>query len=303
MTMKMKFLLVALCAVSVLAACGKKVDGASQSTSNSTPTAAADNTPHYKQTEKFGTVNSILLTPLFQAPSKYSTYIRQEVSETNKEEYRNLPLSSFEGFKNTWIKQAASVEKPNWQMIAGITHPEISVVTNEFKKQEIIDKTKTEVVADKSQLNVIYGWQGEILLINGPDVTNGEYYLVIRPDSPSLTVSYNNEKNYAHMLSYRPVFDEVGMTGDNRGDMEITVKVPVEKAKEIESLREGGLPMIRVYGHVLGVDSTRVPITDLTGNEASLGVEVEALEFGIRKNGAFKTFFFLDSDQLKRSKT
>lgn len=303
MTTKTKFLLVAVCTISVLAACGKKVDGTSQTASVSTPATVSENTPHFKQTEKFGSVSNIILTPLFQAPSKYGSYLRQDVSEATKDEYKNLQDSSFEGYVNSWIKQAASIEKPDWQMIAGITHPEITEETNEFKKQEVADKAKAEITADKSLLNVVYGWQGEMLLIAGPDVTTGEYYLLIRPDNRYQIVSYQNHKNYSYSLYYRPVFNAVGMTGDNRRDMQLTVKVPIEKAKEIESLKEGNSTMIRVYGHVIGVNTEQGPLIRKTGSDAGLNVEVEALEFGIRKNGQFKTFFFLDSDQLKRSKS
>lgn len=153
----------------------KKEDATSQTAPASTPAVAEDNTPHFKQTEKFGTVSNIVLTPLFQAPSKYSSYVRQEVSEATKDEYNKLPDAAFEGHVNTWIKQAASVDSPDWQMIAGITHPETADETNAFKKQEAADKAKNEVAADKNLLNVIYGWQGEMLSIAGPDVTTGEY--------------------------------------------------------------------------------------------------------------------------------
>jgi hypothetical protein len=154
-----------LCAVAALAACGKKADVVSPTVTGAT--VAEENTSHYKQTEKFGTVSSIVLTPLFQAPTKYSNYVRQEVSEANKDEYKKLPDTAFEGYVNTWIKQAASVEKTDWQMIAGVTHPEIAEETNEFKKQEAGDKVKTEIPADKNLLNVVYGWQGEMLFIAG----------------------------------------------------------------------------------------------------------------------------------------
>ena len=93
------------------------------------------------------------------------------------------------------------------------------------------------------------------------------------------------------------------MKGDNRGNMQLTVKLPIEKAKEIESLRAGNSTMIRVYGRVIGKNADQAPLLRKDGSKAGLNVEVEALEFGIRKDGEFKTFFFLDSDQLKRSKS
>lgn len=283
-----------------IAACGKKQeDGLS---TNNPPTAVA-NTPIYRQTEKFGTVSNQTLVPVFEVPSQYTKYTRQEVSEASKDEYQKLPEAAFEGYVNTWIQQAASVEKPDLIVLAGILNPQLATETNEFKKQEAAEKVKNEVASDKSKLNVVYGWQGEMLYIAGPDVSNGEYYLTLRPNATYQVVSYLNSKSYRYNLFYRPDFKSLGMLGDNRGDMQLTVKVPVEKAKEIESLREGQKTMIRVYGSVMGLSDERMPQIGKNSSEASLSVEVKALEFGIRTNGQFKTFFFLDSDQLKKSRT
>lgn len=297
MKQHLKSALVAACVLSALTACGKKEDS-----TNSTAPAAESSASLYKQTEKFGSVSNIVLTPRFDVPSKYSSYIRQEATELNKDEYAKYPDAAFEAYVNTWIKQAASVDKPDWQMLAGILHPEITAETNEFKKQEAADKAKTEIAVDKKQLGVVYGWQGEMLYITGPDVSNGEYYLLIRPDSRYQIVSYQTEKNYRYNLSYKPNFKALGMTGDHRGDMQFTVKVPIEKAKEIESLRENSKAMIRVYGQVSGVSQDRFPMVRKDFSEAGLSIDVEAIEIGSRQNGQFKPYFFLDTDQLKRSK-
>lgn len=294
-------MLVSAFSVFFLTACSKKEPETNQAVPASKNSESENITPRYKQTERFGSVSNIILTPLPSAPSKYSNYIRQEVSEVTKDEYKNLSNSIFENYVTTWIKQAASVEKPNFEMIASINHPEITGETNEFKKQEIIDKVKSEFTIDKNILNIVYGWQGDMLSISGPDVATGEYYLYIKPHNRYQIVSYQNQKNHTYNLYYQPVFEAVGMTGDNTGGMQLTVKVPIEKAKEIESLRDGTSTMIRVYGHIVGVD--RTPQIQKSISQAELSVEVEALEFGVRKNGEFKTFFFLDSDQLKRSKS
>lgn len=293
-----KFFAVFLIIVGITA-CGKKQEDV-QSTNNMP--AAPDNTPIYRQTEKFGTVSNQTLVPVFEVPSQYTKYTRQEVSEASKDEYQKLPESAFEGYVNTWIQQAASVEKPDWIVLAGILNPQLTTETNEFKKQEAAEKVKNEVASDKSKLNVVYGWQGEMLYIAGPDVSNGEYYLTLRPNATYQVVSYLKSKSYRYNLHYRPDFKALGMLGDNRGDMQLTVKVPIEKAKEIESLRDGQKTMIRVYGIVNGLSDERRPQIRKDSSEASLSVEVKALEFGIRTNGQFKTFFFLDSDQLKKSK-
>ena len=294
-----KFFTVLLMIVGI-AACGKKQEDVQSKTNQP---AATDNTPIYRQTEKFGTVSNQTLVPIFEVPSQYAKYTRQEVSEASKDEYLKLPESAFEGYVNTWIQQAASVENPDWIVLGGILNPQLAIETNEFKKQEAAEKIKNEVTSDKSKLNVVYGWQGEMLFVAGPDVSNGEYYLTIRPNASYQVVSYQNSKNYRYNLFYRPDFKALGMLGDNRGDMQLTVKVPIEKAKEIESLREGQKTMIRVYGIVKGLGDERRPQIRKDSSEANLRVEVKALEFGVRMNGQFKTFFFLDSEQLKKSRT
>ena len=281
-----------------LAGCGKKEAPAetSATTAPTTPEVA-----RVRQTEKFGFVNGVTLEPLLQAPASYGGYVHQQASEVDAAEYRQLPNPVFETYVDTWLRQAASTDKPDWDAIAAITHPAIADEENQFKKQAAADQAKGEIKPDKNALNVVFGWQGEILTINGPDVTTGEYYLAIQPDNRYSTVAWNNGHLYNANLFYKPRFDAVGMTGDNRGLMQLTVKVPIEKAREIESLREGGTTMIRVYGHVTGLaPSPRILRKDFS--QAALDVEVEALEFGIRKNGQFKTFFFLDADQLKKSK-
>jgi hypothetical protein len=288
-----------------LAGCGKKDGEAhSEAVAGGVPAPAVatapSDAPKWKQTEKFGTVSNIALTPLYQAPAKYSNYIHQEASEVTKEEYRALPDAAFERYVATWVQQASSLDKPDWALVAGILRPEITAETNEFKKQEAADKAKADITPDKNALNVVYGWQGEILNIAGPDVSNGEYYLLLRPEGRSWMVSYLNKSNQRHSLYYHPDFSGVGMQGDNRGDMQLTVKVPIEKAKEIETLREQGNTMVRVYGRVKAVYQT--PVARRDGTEAALQVEVQALEIGSRQNGVFKPFFFLDADQLKKSK-
>ena len=289
-------LLAAACALSVLAACGKKDTG-------TLPAASAgveNNAPRFKQTERFGTVSTIVLVPLDQAPAKYATYVRQELTELSKDDARKAPDAAYEQYVHTWLKQAASLAKPDWNMIAAITQPEMTVETNAFKKQAYIDKAKADIAVDPSQRNIIYGWQGEIMSITGPDVTTGEYYLTISPNHRSLSLSYENEAHYNYGLFYSPVLDALHMNQDNRGSVQLTVKVPIEKARAIEAMREGTSPMIRVYGHVVGVNDMLV--LDKKGAQAGLNIEVEALEWGTRKDGVFKTFFFLDTDQLNRSK-
>lgn len=296
-------ILTALCVAAALAACGKKDDAASPATS----AAPASRAPSTKQTEKFGTVSSIVLEPSAQVPARYASYVRQEVTEAGNAELQKMPDTLFDSYVATWIKQAASVDAPDWTMLAGITHPESVEETNAFKKQEVADKTKAELAPDKNSLNVVFGWKGEVLVINGPDVQTGEYYVTLRPNASYNTVTYSNGKT-RYNLSYNPLFTAMDSHCSGRGnscrDIDLTVKVPIEKAKAIEALREtdpdkGRHPgVVRVYGQVRAVEPYRS--IDKNSATATLEVVVEALEIGSRQNGQFQSYFFLDKDQLQR---
>ena len=291
--------------MAALAACSKKeaADGIP-----AVPAAASvpANQPHFKKTEKFGSVSAVVLQPLFQVPAKYSAYLHQPMTEATPAEYQKTPDAAFEAYVANWIRQAASVDKPDWILLAGLLHPEATEETNAFKQQEAADKAKTEISADKNSLNMVLGWRGEILSISGPDVASGEYYLTLRPGNRYDTVGYTTAKNYNYSLYYRPVFDAVDMHGDNGGYMQLTIKVPIEKAKEIEALREGDHEkhrgMLRIYGRIVGNKEGWKSVRR-NGVDAALDVSVEAIELGTRQNGQFKSYFFLDSDQLKKSKS
>jgi hypothetical protein len=304
--MRISYILPLVIAVAV-SACGKN-DGKPVS---STSASQNSNESAFKNTEKFGYVSAIDLEPVFTVPSKYSSYVHQELTEMTNTEMQKLPDSAFESYVSTWIKQAASVDKPDWQMLSGILHPEITEETNAFKKQDAAEKAKTEIQSDKNSLNVVFGLAGEILTIAGPDVSNGEYYITIGPDRRYDTIFYSKDKpsRYNYRLSYHPVFKDVGMQIDCdgsrscSGDIAMTVKVPIEKAKEIESMRandhERHPGMVRVYGHVTGTTPDNIYIRK-DSSSVALDVQVEAIEIGSRQNGQFKSYFFLDKDQLKR---
>jgi hypothetical protein len=298
-----KHLALAASVALALSACGKKnADPAPEASAQpaANQTGMADS--RFKQAGKFGVVSAVDLTPVFVVPQKYSSYVRQEITETTKEEYRNLPEQAFQTYVKTWLTQAASVEKPDWDTLAAIVYPDSVDEPNAFKKQEAADKAKSTLPTDKHTLDAAFGWQGEVLSVRGPDVTNGEYYLTISQHSRYRTVSYYNGKKYSYNLFYHPNFEAVGLHGENRGDIELTVKVPIDKAKEIESLREGNTMFMRVYGHVKGIrKDNQVIRSDLS--EADLDVDVAALEFGVRKDGKFQTLFFLDTDQLRKPRT
>jgi predicted small lipoprotein YifL len=303
-----KNLLALACVLASLTACGKKESTTPPPVLQPGNSGAADaNVTHTKHTKNGGVVSSIILEPVFAVPGKYTSYVRQEVSEASSAEIAKLSGAALEAYVNTWIKQAGSVANPNWSILAGILHPETTELTNEFKKQEAADKTKSEFVTDKASLNTVVGFEGEIFSLSGPDIETGEYYLSLNPDSRFSSVSYTTKKGYRSLFSYQPVLKNVGMeincmgSRSCKGVVYMTIKVPLEKAKEIEALREKGKEMIRVYGQVSGIKDGPSYIHKNSAS-AGLNIEVEAIEVGSRQDGQFKSYFFLDTDQLKRWK-
>lgn len=303
-------LLIAVAVAALLSACGKKEDAPSVSVAASgQSTGDQPANPNLKKTDQFGLQSSIILEPVFEVPSKYASYVRQEVTEAAKDEFQKLPNTMFDAYVATWLKQAASVDAPDWSMLAGILHPDSVGESNAFKIQEAAEEAKTEVTADKGSLNMAYGWQGEVVRIAGPDVKTGEYYLTVSPQGRFNTISYTHgAKPYHYGLGYMPVFNEVGMEIDCagsrscNGDVTMTVKVPLDRAKAIEALREKGKDMVRLYGHVTGKKEFSDRLSKDSAS-ASLNLQVEAIEIGSRQNGQFKSYFFLDNDQLKRWKS
>lgn len=302
-----KILVASTCVIAILTACGKKESATPPPVLLPGNNGGTSSVPTTKSTEKFGTVSSIVMEPVFAVPGKYSGYVHQETTEATNLEIQKLSDAALDSYIKTWIKQAGSLENPNWLTLAAILHPEVSEITNEFKKQEASEKAKTEIVADKSSLNVVVGFQGEIFNMRGPDIAASEYYLSLNPDSRYSTLSYSPKGNYNYQLFYQPVLKDVGMAIEHLGCrsctsvVNMTVKVPVEKAKEIESLREKGKDMIRVYGHVTGIKDQSTFVNKASAS-SGLNVEVEAIEVGSRQDGQFKSYFFLDTDQLKRWK-
>ena len=302
-----KILVASVCVVATLAACGKKESATPPPVLLPGNNGGDSHVLHNKQTKDGGIVSSIDLEPVFAVPAKYSGYVRQEATEATSPEIQKLSDAVLDSYVKIWIKQAGSVANPNWLTLAGILHPEVTEINNEFKKQEAAEKAKTEIVADKGSLNVVVGFQGEIFSMHGPDISTGEYYLTLNPDSRYSTLSFSPKGNYNYQLFYQPVLKDVGMAIEHlgcsscKGDVNMTVKVPVEKAKEIESLREKGKDMIRVYGHVTGIKDQSTFVNKGSAS-AGLNVEVEAIEVGSRQDSQFKPYFFLDTDQLKKWK-
>ena len=171
----------AICAIAAISGCSKQDPVNAQSAPAAPP--AVENT------------GPVVFTPTFQVAQKYSSYVRQDASEATDSEFQKLPDSVLDNYDNIWIKQAASIAAPDWNILAGIVHPQINSETNVFKKQEVADKVKTEVQPDKNSLNVVLGMQGKVIDLGKPDVATGEYHLALYPNEAE-TFTYAKKTLY-----------------------------------------------------------------------------------------------------------
>lgn len=284
--------LVAALSLGLLSACGKQAAGPGAAE----PAAEAQWQPaKIKQTEKFGSVSSIVLDGSTALPARFAAYQREEVTEWSGDEYRRQPASAFEAFGQRWLRRAASVDKPDWGRITGIAHPESSQETNEFKKQEWAERTRQALPPETAALQMVMGWSGQVFTLRGPDVQTGEYYLHINADASRSGVGYSDGKHH-FALHYWPSFSLTRCK--ECAKMDFTIKVPLERAREIEALREKGKDMVRLYGHVTGFFSPETAVIRSDGAEAKLALAVEAIELGSRQNGSFHSYFVLGPDQL-----
>ncbi|MFC3937534.1 hypothetical protein [Acidovorax sp. SD340] len=283
----------------------------SKSTSNESATretSEAEISSPYKDTEKFGSVSATILKPVFSVPESYKKYIHQEISEYNNDEYQEAPNSVFEEYIKKWVVQGASIDNPDWNILARVTQPGYAGLTNEFKKQEGIDKIKNSIEVDKNALNVVVAWKNDYIYLKGPDATTGEYYITIDGGFTTPMVSYTTAEGHDIRLYYQPSLRELGLqkkcSNRNCNSYELTVKVPIEKAKEIEAFRDGkpklSKDFVRLYGKVTKSLNEGTTMEKLTAR--SLELEVQALEVGARVDGRFNPYFFVDSDELKKIK-
>ncbi|MFT7722188.1 MAG: hypothetical protein QM788_05085 [Roseateles sp.] len=283
-------------ALPLLAACGKKDEAGTPATPAAAATSADPQLPRFKQTEKFGSVSAVVLDGTAPLPERFASYQRQEATEWTKGEYQQQPDSAFLAYLAHWKTQAASVPKPDWGLIAKIVHPESADEANEFKKQAWADKTRQELPADPASLQMVMAYQAEYIFLAGPDVATGEYYLSVKPGARRLGVSYSDGKHRSS-LNYDPAFDALCASCQT---LQFTVKVPVERAREIEALREKGKDMLRIYGRVTGVSNAPMPIVNRQGANADLAVSIEAIEMGSRQDGGYKRYFVIGPEQLAR---
>ena len=284
-----------LLSLSLLAGCGKKPEAAAGLASSAPPAPAETPPPLYKPTEKFGTVSAVVLEGSAPLPARFGAYQRQEATEWLKDEYRQQPASAFEAYLKRWQTQAASVAQPDWTLLTKIVHPETVDETNAFKMQDRIEKTRQEVPADKASLQMVMAYRAEYVSLAGPDLATGEYYLSLRPGASRMGVSYSDGR-YRSDLNYVPDFE--ALCAGCR-DLQFTVRLPLQRAREIEALREKGKDMMRIYGRVTGFHEPATAVIRRDGAAADLTVEVEAIEMGSRQNGVYTSYFVLGPEQLE----
>ncbi len=282
-------LTLALLAALTLAGCGKKAE-----VPPAEPAAAQPQPSRYKDAGKFGSVSALVLDGTAALPARFAGYQRQEATEWVDGEYEKQPDSAFHAYLARWKTQAASVPKPEWALISKIVHPESADETNEFKKQEWADKTRQEMPADPASLQIVVAYQAEYVSLSGPDTATGEYYIFVRTGARRMGVGYTDGK-YRSDLNYVPDFS--GLCGGCR-DLQFTVKLPLERAREIEALREKGKDMMRVWGRVTGLNTDSMAIVHRQGANAKLNVDIEAIEMGSRQGGEYKSYFVIGPDQL-----
>lgn len=247
-------------------------------------------------------VSAIDLKPVFKVPVKYQSYNRIELTEMDEKEL-NAQGSDNRDYQVNWLKQASSVEKPDWWSIAATKNSALRSTTNDFKKQEEAEKEKSVAKIDKKDANVIVTMRSDFLTFSKPNIADEEYYIVL-PAGGSMQGVTSDYKNVYYSYSYSFNMENLGISrdkcqGDPCGNYQITVKVPKLEAKRIEEARESGKDIFRFYGHAQNLSHWDVKPTSLQGN---IVVDVEALEIGSRQNGVFIPYLFIDTDQFNLMK-
>lgn len=261
--------------------------------------------PEMKTLANGSVVSSVVLNPEFSVPSKYKDYNRIELTELADSDLHGVSAAAFRSYGSLWVTQAASSDTPDWQRVAEVLYPDVRSSSNEFKKQEAGGRAKAETKTDKKSLNVVIAAYSNEFRIDGPDIKTGEYYLSLAPTGTVKSLYFDSNKpGVTEHYGYSPDLTNAGLVlrecSGSRPcprSVSLTVKVPLQKAKEIEALREKGKDMFRIYGRVSKATDWQNSPSRIGG---TLVVEGQAIEFGSRQNGLFKSYFFLDSDQLKR---
>ena len=308
----MKFAISIICTAIALTACGKDEK---QTADSKKPGESADKMEagYYmadqalkkKEVQGFGMVSAIDLKPIFNVPEKYQAYNRVELTEMDFKEIQAQNIDNRD-YQENWLKQASSVEKPDWWNIAATKNPDIRSTTNDFKKQEEANKEKLAAQIDKKNTNVIVTFDSGNFSLSKPNILDEEYYvrMLDKSDNQGINSEYNG---ISYSYSYSVDLEKLRIARnsrdcDNRNTgcyYDFTLKVPKEQAKKIEEARESGKDIFRFYGRVQQVKDWNVTPKHLRGN---MVVDVEALEIGSRQNGKFIQYLFIDTDQFNLMK-
>ena len=249
----------------------------------------------------FGTVSSVVLEPALELPAKYKSYQHAPLTEAYNSDITHSIPADADAFAGVWIRQAAAVEDPDWQLLAAIDHAESVRSPDKGKVDAAIALTKKELSPNKIT-TAVFGMRNEQIVVAGPDSARGEYYVsLILAGYASMVAASDYEHNVKYRLVYVPAFAKAGIDIEDRSRIDLTVKVPVERRKEIEQARDHARMIARVYGHPYKVAN----LSHLENGEvnAGLNVDVEGVEFGVWQGGAFKTLFFVDTPQLAKLKS
>lgn len=278
-----------------LAACGEK---SKEVTKNVAPTDKA------QEPKK-----DPILEPVFALPSKYKNYNHMVMTVITNDDMRKYPAkypeSLYDTTKAAFISQVGSSDKPDWFLVAAMRDRSLLGVTNDFKRQEAGEKAKADFKVDPSSLNIVVGTQGKQFL-GKPDITTGVYKIQISSD---LSVGYSmyediGNNRYDTGYEYKIDYKELGIWPKDCPDcvskLSMYVKVPLDKAKQIEELREVavGSDDMRVYGKLSGITESHITPYRTSG---TLKLNAEAIEFGAMKNGEWVSYFFVDGDELKKA--
>ena len=163
---------------------------------------------------------------------------------------------------------------------------------------------KKDAKPDPDSANVIASFQfPKELVLSNPNLADGQYYLTVDFSKSYMTLQNhwkgrNTNLYYNVDLPQGMAFNGTFPTAGN-SSVRLTVKADKDLARLVEENREQKLPFVyRVYGHVSGCKATAY--IDGAGVQAGSQLEISALEFGVRQNGEFVPYWFIDRDQLLR---
>lgn len=229
-----------------------------------------------------GIVSSIDLEPVFCCASKVQRVCPSRSNRSN-ESWNSEALWCCPWFLRQNLDQAGRISSQSQLGDAGENPPSWVTEINNGFKQEAAEKAKTEIVADKGSLNVVVGFQGEILVCMGQ--TFRLVNTILRSiQIPGIHAFLLSQGNYNYQLFYQPVLKDVGMAIRHLGCSSCKVmwtwrwRFLSRKPKKLSPCAKRGKTWF-VYGHVTGIKDQSTFVNKGSAS-AGLNVEVEAIEVG-----------------------